>query len=435
MAQPANLKKMTRERMERTGESYTTARKNIMAGKPESPRAARAAAARNGGAGKQYGKSYAKPHAKSSGKAQSKPAPQPAEEELPEYPAPNDVMQYDAALWHRVFTQAGVVHPLTRQPLSEALLAGLAGGIGFMSFTHADDGAVQITAATRPVTEPWTQNLLTRSGTKVLERTTNSGVRAEEYLNAGLDAGRAVVVRVAVAALPWIDAESVDEDDVIDLAVVGEHEDANLLVDDGSGVLNLISPAELSAARAARKKEKHWQAWVPSKRSPRPDALAASVREAIAGTTAHLLGTDASLPVHLARNFGIAGMRTLAARLADTESKTGWGQLLAEAPVRAAALEQFAGFLTDTRFGAPGGLRGLYAEFLAEASELPGLSALGAHVAAYNDLAEAWDEFTGLVDPQVSDASLRPMLDELSAKQLVLAEAEQQAAQDLAAAL
>ena len=47
MGQPANLKKQTRQRMERTGESYTTARKNILTDKPEGPRAARAAAARN----------------------------------------------------------------------------------------------------------------------------------------------------------------------------------------------------------------------------------------------------------------------------------------------------------------------------------------------------------------------------------------------------
>ena len=30
MAQPKNLKKLTRERMDRTGESYTTARKHIL---------------------------------------------------------------------------------------------------------------------------------------------------------------------------------------------------------------------------------------------------------------------------------------------------------------------------------------------------------------------------------------------------------------------
>ena len=98
MAQPANLKKLARERMARTGESYTTARKNILTGKPESPKAARAAVARD----------YAKEarEAKAKGKAaKPAPAPLPAAEELPEYPAPEDVIQYDAALWHRVFVQ------------------------------------------------------------------------------------------------------------------------------------------------------------------------------------------------------------------------------------------------------------------------------------------------------------------------------------------
>ena len=47
MVQPKNIKKLARERMARTGETYTTARKNILTGKPESPKAARSAQARN----------------------------------------------------------------------------------------------------------------------------------------------------------------------------------------------------------------------------------------------------------------------------------------------------------------------------------------------------------------------------------------------------
>ena len=62
-------------------------------------------------------------------------------------------------------------------------------------------------------------------------------------------------------------------------------------------------------------------------------------------------------------------------------------------------MTQLSGFLSDTRFGGEGALRGLYADFLDEAAGLPGLSALGEHSADYLQLAQLWDEFAELVDP------------------------------------
>ncbi|WP_345470095.1 DUF4872 domain-containing protein [Glutamicibacter ectropisis] len=427
MGQPANLKKQARERMARTGESYTTARKNILTGKPESPKAARAAAARD----------YAKEarEAKAKGKA-AKPAPVAApapQDELPEYPAPEDVIQYDAALWHRVLVQAGVTNPVTGAPLSQALLAGLAGGIGFMVFTFEYEETTTATLVTRAHPEPYTQNLLARCGAKINERTTGSAQKAVEYMDAALDAGRAVVVRVAINALPWIDGNEVDEAETIDLAVVGDHED-DLLVDDGSGVLNVISPADLAFARAKRKKEKHWQAWVPSTRSPKVEVLVANTLEAIEETTSRLLGTRelSGIPAHFAKNFGIAGMRTFAERLRDTTTKTGWTRMFAEPARLAGGMNQLSGFLTDTRFGGEGALRGLYAEFLDEVSGLPGLSALGEHSADYVKLAQQWDDFAELVDPEVTVDERSAMFARMADAIERIAQAEEKAAAALA---
>lgn len=433
MVQPKNLKKLTRERMERTGESYTTARKNIMTNKPESPKAARAAAARNYGKEQRERDQAAAAASSPSNSSSSKPKKTTKkEEELPEYPAPENVMQYDAALWHRVFTQAGVVNPVTGLPFTEAMLAGLAGGIGFMQHSFLDEDDVSVALITRSHPEPYTQNLLTRSGAKLLERTTSSPIRAAEYLDAGLDAGRAVVVRVAVNALPWIDPEDVDEADTIDLAVVGDYED-DLLVDDGSGSLNPISPEDLTAARAKRKREKFWQAWVVSRRSPKPEALASNVLDAIAETTARLLGTSElrGIPAHFAKNFGIAGMHTFAARLRDSEGKTGWAQLFADGGQREQALEQLAGFLSDTRFGGIGGLRGQYADFLDEAAELPGLEALGEYAASYASLAALWIDFSQLIFAELEPAALFAAMADAMEQ---IAAAEEQAAAALAEA-
>lgn len=372
MAVPKNLKKLTRARMERTGESYTTARKHILAAKPETVKGAK-------GQGSEL-----------------------VENELPEYPAPENVRQYDAGLWHRVLTQAGVTHPVTGEPLSEALLSGLAGGIGFMVFTFAYESVTTATVVTRAHPEPYTTNLLARCGAKISERSTGSARLAADYLDAGLDEGRAVVVRVAVGALPWVEADEVEAEDSIDLAVVGEHED-DLLVDDGSGDLVPISPDDLAFARAKNKRDKHWQAWIPSSKGPDVATLTAAVRTSIAQTTARLLGTAEleGIPAHFGKNFGIAGMTSWAERLEDSTTLKGWTRIFEEPDRLHHGLVQVAGFLTDTRFGGEGGLRGLYADFLTEAASLPGLEPLAAHAEDYRALAEAWEELTDLIDPDI----------------------------------
>lgn len=406
MAQPKNLKKLTRERMDRTGESYTTARKHILSVKPgrqlNSVEVALAAAAAE-------------------------------EAELPEYPAPENVTQYDAALWHRVLTQAGVTHPLTGEPLSEALLAGLAGGIGFMAFTFQYESVTTATVVTRAHPEPYTSNLLARVGVKANERTTGSDRLAAEYLDAGLDAGRAVVVRASVAALPWIDGDAVEESDSIDLVVVGEHGD-DLLIDDGSGSLTPISPEDLAIARAKRKKDKHWQAWIPASTGPTAELLSANVRAAIEQTTGRLLGTRElqGIPTHFAKNFGIAGMNNWADRLRDTDTKKGWTRIFEDPERLESGLGQVLGFLTDTRFGGLGGLRGQYADFLTEASTLPGLTALGLHAADYAHLAQDWIVFTDLIDPEVSPEDRSVHFATLADQLEIIAQAEELAATALA---
>lgn len=406
MAQPKNLKKLTRTRMERTGESYTTARKAILAAKPERPGSA----------------------------ADAQAAADAAQEaELPEYPAPENVVQYDAGLWHRVLTQAGVVHPLTGQPLSEALLAGLAGGIGFMVFTFEYESETTATVVTRAHPEPYTATLLARCGAKVNERTTGSPRLAAEYLDAGLDAGRAVVVRASVAALPWIDADAVEDSDSIDLVVVGEHED-DLLLDDGSGQLTPISPEDLATARSARKRDKNWQAWIPASTGPDAQTLAANVLTAIEATTARLLGTSEleGVPAHFIRNFGIAGMDSWVDRLRDTTTAKGWSQVFAEPSRLASGLEQVLGFLTDTRFGGLGALRGAYADFLTEASTLPGLESLGEHAQGYAHLAQDWIDFTEAIDPGIDPGQRSEHFAALADHLAAIARAEELAATALA---
>ncbi|MCZ4148805.1 hypothetical protein BZG21_30675, partial [Escherichia coli] len=92
-----------------------------------------------------------------------------------------------------------------------------------------------------------------------------------------------------------------------------------------------------------------------------------------------------------------------------------------------------AGFFSDTRFSGEGALRGLYSDFLAEAAELPGLSALAAHVDAYQQLSAQWDEFADLIDPEIEFSQRAEHFALLADAIERIAEAEEQAATALAA--
>ena len=389
MSQPKQLKKLARDRMERTGETYTLARKNILAGKPE----------RGGGPD-------AAPGAGSAADAANRTADPSDEAELPEYPAPAGVVQYDAGLWHRVLTQAGVTHPLTGMPLSEALLAGLAGGIGFMVFAFEYEETTTATVVTRSHPEPYVASLLARCGARVREQTTSSAKVAQANLDAALDEGRAAVVRVSESLLPFALVAGAEEDESVDVVVVGEHDDGSYLIDDGDGELQLISPSDLAAARGRRKKDRRWLAWVPEPAVPDASVLGANAAEAIAATAARLLGESelVGIPVHFAKNFGVAGMRTWVEKLRDTRTRKGWPALFADPDRLYSGLAQVKDFLESPRYGGAGGLRAQYADFLDEAARLPVASevaGLAAAAEAYRALAPRWTELADAVDPEV----------------------------------
>jgi hypothetical protein len=94
------------------------------------------------------------------------------------------------------------------------------------------------------------------------------------------------------------------------------------------------------------------------------------VRAALATTHAHLTGPVLGLAFDV--NFGLSGMRRLAADLADTRTARGWTRRFGHGEAFAVGTARLAECLTAA-YTAPGATRPLYARFLAEAAELTGL--------------------------------------------------------------
>ncbi|XKH53602.1 BtrH N-terminal domain-containing protein [Citricoccus nitrophenolicus] len=418
MVQHKHFKSRVRVRMAKTGESYTAARRQLLA-------------------------------ARSADTDARGPAPAGT--------------QYDAALWQHVLAESGVRNPATGAPFSEAMLAGLAGGIGFMVATFSYETVTTATVVLRAHPEPYTERLLERSSTPIERLQTGGAKAAQQSLDAALDAGRSVVVRVTHGALPWIDSDAVEYMDSIDVAVTGRDSSGYLIIGGGphpgeetaddAGPRHAL-PAELAAARAARKSDRHWSAWVAASNEtnetnesngsngskgsgPAVEALVGSVRAAVAETTGRLLGTLAldGIPASWMPKFGVGGMRTWAALLRDERSKKGWPAVFDDPERLRTGLEMVQGFLAGSRWGGAGGLRGQYAAFLTEAAELPGLEPLAGATLAYRDLATRWDSLADVVDPGINEGDRVRHFAELAERLEELAEREDAAARTLAEAL
>ncbi|WP_336207341.1 DUF4872 domain-containing protein [Nonomuraea sp. LPB2021202275-12-8] len=109
--------------------------------------------------------------------------------------------------------------------------------------------------------------------------------------------------------------------------------------------------------------------------------LGRAASEAVAGTVAKLTGPV--LGNNFDVNFGLSGMRRLAAQLADTTTKTGWARRFADPEAFFIGMTRLHDCL-EIEYGAPGAMRPLYAGFLDEAG--------GRQAAAevYREAGSAW---------------------------------------------
>ncbi|MGA7204831.1 MAG: BtrH N-terminal domain-containing protein [Specibacter sp.] len=318
------------------------------------------------------------------------------------YDPATPISHWDSGLWSRVLAASGTLNPFTGAPFTEAMLAGLGGGIGFMIFTFDYKDLTTASIVTRFHPGPYVDNLLRRSGAAVNVQQTGSAQLAQARLDAALDTGVPVVVRVVRGKLPWAAEDPLADMESMDVAVVARDAEG-YLVDDGGGRLGRARAGAQAKARGSRKSDKHWQAHVTAGTGT---ALTVEVvREAVGETVEALLAETAppGIPQGYAKNFGLAGMTSWAQRLSDTSTKRGWPRIFAD-PVRAAqGLGMLHGLLVGNRYSGPGALRPLYAQFLREvaagggAGVEPSTQVLADAAEQYEQLGAHWDRLATLV--------------------------------------
>ncbi|MFD9001440.1 BtrH N-terminal domain-containing protein [Streptomyces sp. NPDC059582] len=337
MTAQRGFKKLVRERMARTGESYSTARRHVLA---ETARA-----------------------------------------QTPVIPAGLVYAEFGTDQHH----EASLIRHALGSVHDEALVAGLAGGIGFMYFVFEYQGLPpMLTIVAQHHPEPWVQTALDRL--HVPYDIQHSAKPQWVKLCKALDAGRPVFCAVDRSRLPWHGMEPGFGADPYTVVIAGYDGDT-LYVDDESAAPHAIGTEEFGAAWSAYKKGRHQMIVPTGQATGDPD-----IDGAIAATAGHLTGPV--LGNNFDVNFGFSGMEKLAAQLRDTRTKTGWERRFGEPVPFFHGVRRLYECL-EVEYTAPGATRPLYADFLDLAGR-PDAAAL------FRESARGWERVASLALETVS---------------------------------
>ncbi|WP_433361144.1 BtrH N-terminal domain-containing protein [Actinoplanes sp. CA-142083] len=354
------LKQLVRERMARTGESYTTARRHVV-----------------------------------------RPAPTaPPSSLVPGYDTFGPEQHRLSSLAAHLLRQGGIA-------CSEALVCGLAGGIGFMYAVFEYRGTPPIlTIVAQHHPDPWIESALRRLPVSFAEEHSTSPSRAVAALRDAVERGKPVYVSVDRARLPWHSGEAAPATEPYGVVVAGIDGDT-VFVDDCAAVPHRLSIDEFAAAWTGHKKGRHHRIVVETVGAGRPD-----VEGAIATTVAHLTGPV--LGHSFDANFGLSGMRRFADQLRDGRTRSGWQRRFGSPESFGMAMRRLYECL-ELSYTAPGGTRPLYADFLDEAAGMLDRPALAGAAKLFRESGARWSALAARAEEHAGEYG------ELSERRMLLA--------------
>ncbi|MEU8841096.1 BtrH N-terminal domain-containing protein [Streptomyces roseus] len=239
----------------------------------------------------------------------------------------------------------------------EELIAGLAGGIGFMYFVFEYAGRLPIpTIVAQAHPEPWVQVALRRL--HIPYDATRAAKPRWGRVRAALDGGQPAFCVVDRSSLPWHEADADAEMTGTDpyTVVIAGYDGDDLLIEDGAAAPYRIDREEFGAAWTAHRNGRH-QLVVPTGPAEGEPDVEGAVAATVTRLTGPVLGNQFDV------NFGFSGMEKLAAQLRDRTTETGWERRFAGPEAFRAGTARLYACLEE-EWTAPGATRPLYADFL-----------------------------------------------------------------------
>lgn len=263
--------------------------------------------------------------------------------------------------------------------ISEEMLLGLGGGVGFI-YRHQRGTLPFIggRANARGEFEPLAGQ---RTGVKIEAHTTSSARKAERTMLEMLDAGQPVMIQCDMGFLPYFDFGDTDYHFGGHAVVVCGHDPKRreVIIADREADLHRVSMEDLEQARGSKHKPfppKHrwWTLDFSRKRQPTTE----DIQEAIAEQATGMLEP----PI---RNLGVEGIRKTARRALK------WPDQLDEDVLRNTLFNAY--IFIDAKGGTGGGIfRYMFSRFLDKAAEITGDARLSESAEAFRHIGDEWQE-------------------------------------------
>ena len=305
---------------------------------------------------------------------------------MDDYPQFGGVHPETAALTN-VLAARQVVAPHTGQPFSEAMVFGVGGGLGmgyilweFGQHRGQRDARVLVLAFQNSwqYSDRFVETTCKRLGMRFHVSTTGSAKVAARALDDALVRSEPAVAWVDGASMPYLQLPEAMKGHFAHVVAACGRAGTDVLVDD-LAIQPFAVPAEvLAEARARIPSFKHRLLTVEGADGV---DLGAAITEGLAACVENLGSGSES--------FGLAALRKWARLMTDGGAGKGWPVVFKDRRGLYGALSSV--FEATEVHGAPGGLRGLYGQFLLEAADATNNSRLREPAAHYAALAHGWN--------------------------------------------
>lgn len=346
MTEHKKLKQRVRARMDKTGETYATARRQVVG--------------------------------------------------VEEGTGPRVGIDPDTSALSRILADSGVTGPAG--PLTEGLILGIGGGLGAgyilwefspetdsKSSHHSDRHRRVVTIGFRnrwQYPDRWVDAVLDRLGVRFRREQTGGVVRASRQLDDALASGKSVMADISVADMPYWHMPSIESGWTgYPVAVTGV-EGSRYVVDDRSESRLTVESGALAHARDRIPSYKNRIVMVEESGELGNAAVAGAMEAGLADAVDHLGASSTSFSLPAFKKWG---------RMVTSDAAKGWRTVFSDRVGLWSALRSTHDSVSD--FGVFGGsLRPLFAEFLEEAAATLARPDLAGVAGLYRDAAGAWDD-------------------------------------------
>ena len=219
----------------------------------------------------------------------------------------------ETATLANVLANQGVVSGVTGEPLTEAAILGIGGGLGagYILWEFKSHGGPILTLGFRnqpqyPSIPGWTGKTLDRLGIEPDLHETGGAKGAREALDARLDAGVPVIASVDLQSIgTWGQPDALSGHFGLVVVVFGRDADGSYLVDDRGRNPFRVSPAVMAAARGRIGSFKHRIVGLRTTPGPIPaERLRAAMRAGLEDQVDHLRSRSDSFSLPAWRKWG-----------------------------------------------------------------------------------------------------------------------------------